>query len=255
VDRFLAGAAETKPEKEVVKPLFERLMRADPEKIKQGLSQLETRLKERQGASENDEVQKVEHLICRLNQQFPGDVGCFVSYFLNHLHLVPGQAVFLGPNVPHAYLGGNMVECMASSDNTVRAGLTPKFKDVDTLVEMLTYKCSEPDWVHPTTKGDAKVYSPPVEEFVVSSLQAGPQRTVVLPPCDSFALVLVYEGEGFLEVSSSGSGVTASKHHVCKGQVYGVAAGHQLGAISMEGHELVLFKANANCERLVSSAL
>lgn len=29
---------------------------------------------------------------------------------------------------------------MACSDNVVRAGLTPKFKDVDTLVSMLTYK-------------------------------------------------------------------------------------------------------------------
>jgi mannose-6-phosphate isomerase len=29
---------------------------------------------------------------------------------------------------------------MAASDNVVRAGLTPKFKDVDTLVDMLTYE-------------------------------------------------------------------------------------------------------------------
>ena len=28
---------------------------------------------------------------------------------------------------------------MASSDNVVRAGFTPKFKDVDTLTDMLTY--------------------------------------------------------------------------------------------------------------------
>eukprot|EP00041_Stephanoeca_diplocostata_P013159 m.227536 g.227536 ORF g.227536 m.227536 type:complete len:74 (+) comp19245_c0_seq2:977-1198(+) len=47
--------------------------------------------------------------------------------------------MFLGPNEPHAYLFGDCVECMATSDNVVRAGLTPKFKDVDCLCNMLTY--------------------------------------------------------------------------------------------------------------------
>lgn len=31
------------------------------------------------------------------------------------------------------------LECMSRSDNVVRSGLTPKFKDVETLVTMLTY--------------------------------------------------------------------------------------------------------------------
>ena len=31
------------------------------------------------------------------------------------------------------------MECMACSDNVVRAGLTPKYRDVHTLCEMLDY--------------------------------------------------------------------------------------------------------------------
>ena len=34
---------------------------------------------------------------------------------------------------------------MANSDNVIRAGLTPKFKDVPTLLRMLTYKTYRPD--------------------------------------------------------------------------------------------------------------
>ena len=34
---------------------------------------------------------------------------------------------------------------MATSDNVVRAGLTPKFKDVDRLCEMLTYSSRSGD--------------------------------------------------------------------------------------------------------------
>ena len=46
----------------------------------------------------------------------------------------------MGANEPHAYIYGDCVECMALSDNTVRAGLTPKHKDIETLVEMLHYR-------------------------------------------------------------------------------------------------------------------
>lgn len=42
----------------------------------------------------------------RLHSQYPGDIGCFSIYFLNHMVLDPGQAMFLGANEPHAYLRG-----------------------------------------------------------------------------------------------------------------------------------------------------
>ena len=35
------------------------------------------------------ELQK--DLLLRLNKDFPGDVGCFVIYFLNRLFLKPGE--------------------------------------------------------------------------------------------------------------------------------------------------------------------
>ena len=53
--------------------------------------------------------------------------------------LQPGEALYLGANEPHAYIAGECVECMAASDNVIRAGLTPKWKDVDTLIHYLTY--------------------------------------------------------------------------------------------------------------------
>lgn len=65
-------------------------------------------------------------LVLRLNSDFPGDVGIFVAYFLNYIKVAKGEAMFLKANLPHAYLSGDCVECMACSDNVVRAGLTPK---------------------------------------------------------------------------------------------------------------------------------
>ena len=79
-------------------------------------------------------------LVVRLHGQFGADYGLFVLFFLNFVTLQPGEALFLQADDIHAYVSGDIVECMASSDNVVRAGFTPKFKDVDTLVNMLTYK-------------------------------------------------------------------------------------------------------------------
>lgn len=76
----------------------------------------------------------------RLEKQYPGDVGVIAAFLFNYVKLSPGEALYLGANEPHAYLFGECIECMATSDNVVRAGLTPKNRDVETLCSMLTYK-------------------------------------------------------------------------------------------------------------------
>ena len=81
-----------------------------------------------------------EELALKLEKQYPGDIGVLSLFFLNYIKLAPGEAVYLDANEPHAYLSGEIVECMAASDNVVRAGFTPKYIDTQTLCSMLTYK-------------------------------------------------------------------------------------------------------------------
>ena len=61
------------------------------------------------------------------------------AFFLNLVELAPGQAIALAANEPHAYVSGELVECMATSDNVIRAGLTPKLRDTAVLCSSLTY--------------------------------------------------------------------------------------------------------------------
>ena len=86
----------------------------------------------------------LKKLLLRLHSQYPGDRGVFCPLILNYLQLSKGESFFIGANEPHAYISGDCIECMALSDNVVRAGLTPKFKDVDTLCGMLNYKFEPP---------------------------------------------------------------------------------------------------------------
>lgn len=114
-----------------------------------------------------------ECLILRLQQQYPGDVGILASFFLNFLQLLPGLAVALPANEPHAYISGTIVECMATSDNVIRAGLTPKLRDTDVLCASLTYTQAMPSVLegdpHPDVP-EMRVYRPPFEEFEVWKL-------------------------------------------------------------------------------------
>ena len=57
-------------------------------------------------ADESSRSLEQANLVSRLASEFPGDVGCFCVYFLNYLTLNPGEALYLGPNEPHAYLSG-----------------------------------------------------------------------------------------------------------------------------------------------------
>ena len=65
---------------------------------------------------------------------------------------------------------------MACSDNTVRAGLTPKFIDVSTLCEMLSYTPSpSQDRLFPPTQSQEDpylvIYDPPVPDFTVMKME------------------------------------------------------------------------------------
>ncbi|NEE05185.1 mannose-6-phosphate isomerase, class I, partial [Streptomyces sp. SID7499] len=49
----------------------------------------------------------------RIAHHFPGDPGVLAAMLLNYVQLQPGEALFLGAGVPHAYLDGLGVEIMA----------------------------------------------------------------------------------------------------------------------------------------------
>lgn len=63
---------------------------------------------------------------------------------------------------------------MACSDNVIRAGLTPKFKDIATLCSLLNYKFGPPEakLLIPVIKDEScRFYLPPVADFAVAKIQ------------------------------------------------------------------------------------
>jgi mannose-6-phosphate isomerase len=160
--------------------------------------------------------QELADLVVRLNKQFPGDVGLFVLFFLNYIKLEVGEAMFLKADDIHAYLSGDIIECMAASDNVVRAGFTPKFKDVDTLISMLTYsyapiseqKMEPVDYPYVTINAPAYssgsqviLYDPPIDEFSVIKTdlkKTGAKAT--FEPISGPSIFICTSGEGKISV-------------------------------------------------------
>ena len=98
--------------------------------------------------------------------RYPDDPGVLVTLLLNHVVLSPGEAMFLDAGVVHAYTSGFGLEIMASSDNVVRAGLTPKHVDVPELLQIANFTPMPAPLWEPTTVGsDGLCYQPPVTEF------------------------------------------------------------------------------------------
>lgn len=79
-------------------------------------------------------------LISEIDTHFPSDVGLLVSLLLNYVELTPGQALYLPAGNIHAYLSGLGIEVMATSDNVLRGGLTPKPIDVPELLKIADFR-------------------------------------------------------------------------------------------------------------------
>ncbi|XP_053992766.1 mannose-6-phosphate isomerase-like isoform X2 [Hylaeus volcanicus] len=74
-----------------------------------------------------------------LKNEFVQDNACLCCFFLNHFHLKTGDAIYIPVNVLHTYLIGDIIECMAASDNVIRCGLSNKAKDLRSLFKLVDY--------------------------------------------------------------------------------------------------------------------
>jgi len=98
-------------------------------------------------------VEAPEHWALEAGRQLyagrPPDLGLMLVFLLEHVRLARGQALFLAPGVPHAYLRGAGVELMASSDNVLRAGLTSKHVDPAELLRIVRFDAGAPPVLEP----------------------------------------------------------------------------------------------------------
>jgi mannose-6-phosphate isomerase len=164
------------------------------------------------------------------------DRGLFSIYFFNLLHLQPGEAVFQGAGLPHAYLEGQNVEIMSNSDNVLRGGLTNKHVDVNELMKHVRFESTIPQIITGVRdKNGRLVYPTPAPDFELSRLEIG-KGQVERFESHSAEIFLVISGS----VSVSGEGNNTFDRY--KGEAWVSFDGAQMTITGKE--DVIIYRAS-----------
>ena len=192
------------------KDVFRAIMTANTDVVRDETRALATRLTSAESTSLDD----AEAVYVRLIEQYPDDVGALCAFILNHINLRPGEGIYMAANEPHAYLFGECVEVMATSDNVVRAGLTPKFRDVDVLCDMLTYNLGAPTILAgEVIDACTKRYVPPFDEFALDVVSCAPGAAVGVPARDGPSIWLISRGSATMNGAPVRPGAVVFVNH------------------------------------------
>ncbi|MFJ8664088.1 mannose-6-phosphate isomerase, class I [Streptomyces sp. NPDC093795] len=148
------------PEEAALREVLTALLTADPEEMAHTVAEA-TAAADRLGGAHAPYASLAHH--------YPSDPGVIAAMLLNRVRLQPGEALYLGAGVPHAYLDGLGVEIMANSDNVLRCGLTPKHIDVPELLRVVRFEPTDPTVLRPeASPSGEEVYDTPTDEFRLS---------------------------------------------------------------------------------------
>ena len=141
--------------------------------------------------------------IAKLFDNNKGEIGdidraVFSIYFFNIVKVNPGESVFQGAGIPHAYLEGQCVELMANSDNVLRAGLTPKHIDVPELMKHTLFESIVPEIIsgNEVLTGE-RIYPCPVPDFGIAKIELS-STVSYSGTARSLEIMIVVEGGAFI---------------------------------------------------------
>lgn len=150
------------PEEAALREVLTALLTADPDEMAHTVAE---------AAAAADRLGGEHTPYATLAHHYPSDPGVIAAMLLNRITLQPGEALYLGAGVPHAYLSGLGVEIMANSDNVLRCGLTPKHIDVPELLRVVRFEPTDPAVLRPeASPSGEEVYDTPIDEFRLSRL-------------------------------------------------------------------------------------
>ncbi len=178
--------------------------------------------------AEKNSSERLPALLLELAKQYPGDIGLFAPMMLHYITLQPGQAMYLNARTPHAYLKGTGLEVMASSDNVLRAGLTPKHMDVQELAKCTSF-AAKPEstlLVEAQNQNGELNYPIPVDDFRFSVYPTSQQTPVTV---NSAEIIFAIDSDAKLQ-HANGESITISK-----GQSVFIPAAAQSYTISSQG--------------------
>lgn len=221
-------AQSTTPDKELAS-LFETLYTMKKEELTTLIEEYIASLKNREDlpyATEDGQFLESKGIALSCYEMYPHDPGLFAPFLLNVKHLHEGDALYLEPRTLHAYVKGNGIELMSSSDNVLRGGLTNKKVDVPELLKILEIKGKDVEPVLTLVGSSGRKHLlTPTEEFHLMICTTGTYRIH-----DRKSIELLFCTEGKVIFTD-----TIGKTTINKGECFVVAAGLKEYQLEVEG--------------------
>lgn len=183
----------------------------------------------------------IPELIPRLSQQYDKtDNGTVVALItMNYLKLKKGDSIYIPADGIHAYLSGDIIECMARSNNVLNTGFCPRAdrNSIDMFTSCLTFTPHSPEeCILPpkpfdrSTNGKTQVFAPPLSEFniLATELKDGEDTIQALGGPSIF---IVTSGEGSLKADGK-------EHKLSEGFIYFVGHGVDMEFKATKGLEI-----------------
>ncbi|KAH7351070.1 RmlC-like cupin domain-containing protein [Rhexocercosporidium sp. MPI-PUGE-AT-0058] len=203
---FVPNDANATFNTENLKAILSNILSASDEEVKEVYEKLRGMPKEAFGEGE----EYIAEMLPRLAEQYDKtDPGMLVALLaMNYLVLEKGEAIYVPADGIHAYLSGDIVECMARSDNVLNTGFCPRADrdSIELFTAALSFspKSADEALLKPKPsvkglKGHTQVLAPPMSEFdmLVTVLRSGEKETI--EALKGPAIMVVTGGKGILK--------------------------------------------------------
>lgn len=181
----------------------------------------------------------IPRLAPRLADQYSeADPGILVALItMNFLVLEAGDSIYIPADGIHAYLSGDIIECMARSNNVLNTGFCPRAErsNIDLFCEFLSFTphSAEESMLKPkpysrSKQGKTTLYAPPMSEFdmLQTQLKAGESET--LGASGGPSILIASRGNALMKAGGK-------SYDLKEGFVYFVAPGSEIELSSKDG--------------------
>lgn len=178
-------------------------------------------------------AEHIPKLAPRLAQQYDSsDPGILVALItMNYLVLEEGESIYIPADGIHAYLSGDIIECMARSNNVLNTGFCPRAErnSIDLFTKCLTFTPHSPEesMLRPKPyskgrQGKTQLYAPPLSEFSMLQTRLGKGEREELAAVDGPSILLATRGNAKMEVAGD------DPAELKEGAVYFIAQGTEI---------------------------
>jgi len=228
------GASSSELTHDQLKEVVRKMLQADDANVRDTYKALTDLPKSKFGKATH-----IPELAPRLAGQYseedPGTLVALIT--MNYLVLQPGESIYIPADGIHAYLAGDIIECMARSNNVLNTGFCPRAErnNVDMFVSTLTFAPNSPEecMLKPqaykrSKHGKTRLFSPPMSEFDLfeTELKAGEKEEI--GGAGGPTTLITTKGSAVLRIGDE-------THELNEGSVFFVAAAKKLEIESEAG--------------------